>query len=189
MAAYNQIRGITAGNIIKSRTTGSITGRNVYKIGEWGRAMRLVKRMQIMVPLEMHAVMFDWATDTREWLVEKIERQEFNHTPLSPVTRARKSATGGDPRILIDKRDYLDAIRVLPMGPRKWQVGIKRGAKNQKGSDLATIGMVHEYGSARVPARPHWRPTYERAAEDGIVRFKNVLRRAIGKRPQPWVGR
>lgn len=169
--AARRPRGITPKNV----------GR-VYKIGEWDRAVRAARRLKVVAPAVLSTEMLNWARGTRDDLVNNLKQQKFDHAELHPETKRRKKAAGHDPdKKLIATGDYVNAIKVLPMGPYMWQVGITKNATNRRGVSLTTVGMVNEFGSARqnIPARPHWRPTYERAAIEGVVRFKAALHRIL----------
>lgn len=41
-------------------------------------------------------------------------------------------------------------------------VGVRNGARRAGGPSNADIARWHEYGTRTVPARPHWRPAFDR---------------------------
>jgi len=66
-------------------------------------------------------------------------------------------------RKLIEHTSYVNAIKVVPMGPNQWGVGVLRTDvdPNNPERNLAQIGLFHEYGTKNMPARPHWRVEYQ----------------------------
>lgn len=66
----------------------------------------------------------------------------------------------GDPRILIDTEAYVDAIT-------EWQenmihyIGVKNDSVNGRGQNISEYAYFLEYGTSKMPERPHWRPTID----------------------------
>jgi len=89
-----------------------------------------------------------------------IERQIITWVPLSKPYATRKRMLGLDPRILIAKGTYVRSIRPEKQLDGSWQVAVpntplKVGSKYT----LQDLARWLEFGTKRMPARPHWRPT------------------------------
>lgn len=94
----------------------------------------------------------------RDDLVERIESQRFRHAPLSPGYVEAKRRAGLDPRILIATHEYLDSIEVSPLTDGSGvRVGVG-GRTHSGGIPMRQLARMLEFGTIRMPARPHWRP-------------------------------
>jgi hypothetical protein len=69
-----------------------------------------------------------------------------------------KIRMGYDRRILIRTGDYLDAITVVRQG-RGARVDIDTSARTMNNIPMTLLAKWLEYGTRKMPARPHWRPT------------------------------
>lgn len=130
----------------------------------------------------------EFATEFVEELTERIERQQFHHVPLSPEYLRAKIEAGHDPRILIATQEYLNSIQVEPLPESDgFRVGVGDQV-HESGVPMRQLARGHEFGTSRMPARPHWRPmaslyrsrSREMAAEIGqsVVRsFNEAIRR------------
>lgn len=152
------------------------------RVGEWGKAGRVLRGLVNTVP-QASAIVRAQAELSQARLVNNIKRQIYPWPKLAPETVKEKARKNQDPRILIAEGDYIDAIKVLPMGPLLWAVGIEKGAKNRDGRSLVMIGLSHEYGMGGNPPRPHWRREYTvfraqtSAALNALLAQKVSLRR------------
>ena len=92
---------------------------------------------------------------------DKIYRQEFPHVasaPLSPTYVAWKDRMGLDPRVLIATGKYVRAIGYVET-PYGGIVGlVRKTRKGKKPLPYALLQRWLEYGTRKMPARPHWRP-------------------------------
>lgn len=143
----------------------------IRRVGDWSKTRRTLRSLTRTAP-ELSAVIYQQAKRSRDRLKRNIRAQAYPWPPLDQDYAREKAAAGLDPRTMIAHGDYLDAIRVLPLGPLTWGVGIEEGATNREGDSLVMIGLSAEYGLGRNPARPHWRREY------GV--FKGQLSRALG---------
>lgn len=143
-----------------------MVGLTVAQVGDWEYAGKVLRGLVRTVP-EASAVMLQEARASKERLVRNIERQVYKDWPKHSPNYHPK-----DPRLLIETRQYIDAIQVIALGPLMWGVGIPRRAKNHEGVSLAAIGTAHEYGAGSLPPRPHWR-------REATV-FKGQLSKALG---------
>lgn len=103
-----------------------------------------------------------------------IYAQRYGHRPLSPGYARWKRRRGLDPRILIATGLYVQSIGARPysaaFGGRQtdteaWVVSPAPGARHGKLA-LSTLGLWLEYGTRRMPARPHFRPEAARVANE-----------------------
>lgn len=82
-----------------------------------------------------------------------ILKQEYTWVPLRRSTVQRKDVYG-ESRLLVMTQDY-----VRSLGVREVPGGVEAVGDGRLGRRL-------EYGTAHMPARPHWRPMLARAATD-----------------------
>lgn len=145
----------------------------------------------------------DTTKDSAEWMVrtvqQRIIRQQYPHKPLNRAYLRRKIREGWDPRILIRSGAYVTSIGIIdtqveerPGGKRGQRVTFTVGVPDEKHPmaklTYAQLGMIHEFGTNTISARPHWRPVWKEAQDrEGKKRMKRVaasLRRFITKRTQ-----
>lgn len=96
-------------------------------------------------------------------LREKILNQGFSHIPLNPAYLQSKIDRRLDPRILIATQEYLNSFvaerdEEADAGTIQFRCGVREGIHGPSGMTYKRLARVHEYGSGRIPARPHWRP-------------------------------
>jgi hypothetical protein len=116
-----------------------------------------VFRNSIIPVLNRHTRRF--ANEFKDELVFRIASQAFNHQPLNPDYKAGKVAQGLDPRILIATREYLDSIQVTKLiGEYGYRVGVPNRIHSGSNISLRDLARMLEFGTSRMPARPHWRP-------------------------------
>jgi len=101
----------------------------------------------------------DLAEEFADDLRALITRQLIAWVPLTKGYARRKRMLGQDPRILIATGNYVNSIRAIQQGDGSWVVGIpatplRSGSKYT----LKDLARWLEYGTHRMPARPHWRP-------------------------------
>lgn len=106
-----------------------------------------------------------------KWVAEKIadltrtavKEQRWKHKwkPLNPKYKAWKIRKGLDPRILIAYGYYINSIKVYRSN-KDWVVGVDPFQIHPKtGIRMKKLARYLEYGTSRMPARPHWRPAFE----------------------------
>ncbi len=88
-----------------------------------------------------------------------ISRQLISWVPLSSGYAIRKRTLGLDPRILIATGRYVNSIQAMQQKDGTWLVSVpdeplRPGSKHT----LKDLARWLEYGTLRMPARPHWRP-------------------------------
>lgn len=122
----------------------------MIKIAIPASSLKILKRMEKAVP-KLKAKGKDlsviFAQEYARKLRTNIKDQVLGHKQLSNSWTTYKAKHGLDPRILIATGKYLRSIRSYRTGD---------GAKVQSSSEY---GILHEFGSGKLPARPHWIPT------------------------------
>jgi hypothetical protein len=120
----------------------------------------------------------------------------FDEVPLAPSTVERKDRKGLDPRTMVATGHYVSSIRVFKLrdmagGGHRFFIG--HGAQdvaldedgNRTDTSLRLVARVQEYGSSRVPSRPHWTPHLRRLQRElpGVARAvrRAILRSAAGR--------
>lgn len=109
----------------------------------------------------------DIAQTLADEVKRRLKRQLYSHVPLSPDYQAWKSEKGLDSRILICTRRYLNHIGVQEIKfPRGYgyRAGVPENVTEKDGTPLSIIMRTHEYGTKKVPARPHWMPVFVEAS-------------------------
>lgn len=141
---------------------------NSSLMGGWDVVGRTFNEMQRTIDKVGDEPMKQCAEAYLEKLKSKMAGQEFPWTPLSASYVAYKKKKGLDSRMLIATGEYLEKLKV---GKSK---GTSKGASLFVGADpsdihtpsglsMEKIAGIMEYGSSNgnIPARPHFRPTWE----------------------------
>lgn len=133
----------------------------VTKVGEWGKLLPLAQKLRHVGP-QAYTLLRAESLLAAEALKARIRNRYYDGQwePLTEDWVQRKASQGLDPRMLIARGDYVNAIHVIPAGPRVVQIGIDKNATGFDGINLAGLGFIHEFGAGPVPARPHWRDAY-----------------------------
>lgn len=107
-----------------------------------------------------------------------IKEQKEAWPPLNPYYKKRKVKAGYDPRMLIATGQYLSSITVYRSN-NVWVVGTKpfrqhMGSKLNKGKmvPMSKLALWLEYGTSKMPARPHFRPAFYRTRQRVKELFK-----------------
>lgn len=156
----------------------SVTAKTV---GNWGAVSRRVRHIAMSTPAA-RAIIRNTAERSKDRIKSNILRQAYSDWPaLSEETLKRKRSEGSDLRKLIEHREYVKAIRVIPMGPNQWGVGVLKTAvdPDDKRRSLAEIGLFHEYGTKKMKARPHWRREYAQFQQELMANLVVLMRRRV----------
>ena len=107
---------------------------------------------------------------------DRIRHQTFRHQPLKIAYRNRKIKQGLDPRTLIATGEYVNHIRARKINATTYTVGVPNTIHSPSGLPYRSLARIHEFGTDKIPARPHWRPMasiymarkqrYEKLVED-----------------------
>jgi hypothetical protein len=102
---------------------------------------------------------YELAAEFADDLKAILDRQLIAWVPLNKEYALRKRLLGLDPRILIATGRYVNSIQPLQQPDGSWVVGVPEeplGAGSKY--TLRDLARWLEYGTQRMPARPHWRP-------------------------------
>lgn len=89
------------------------------------------------------------------------DRRPYRHAPLADSTVARKAALDQDGRRLIATGEYaygIEVFRGTKNGKRYYTVRPKPGKHIDSGVTHRVLAAFHEFGTSKMPARPHWGP-------------------------------
>lgn len=139
-------------------------------VGDWGRASQIFARMSKpeVAKKRLDAEMRDFAEDTLKEVVKFIESQPSDWVPLAPYTVKKK----GSATMLIDTGEYLANLKVVNPEQFHYFVGAVSGEPHgSSGLDMATLADYLEFGTRKMPARPHFRPIALRRSREFKRRF------------------
>lgn len=109
----------------------------------------------------------------------RIYAQSYGHAPLNPLYRKRKKRHGLDTRILIATGAYVASIEARRQNKHQWIIAPRPGASHGRRA-MSTIGLWLEYGTRRMPARPHFRPEAAKLRKEMMAEAKKRASK-IGK--------
>jgi hypothetical protein len=92
-------------------------------------------------------------------LKTNINEQKLNLKPLSEKYKKFKSTHGFDPKILIKTKEYINNI-IIEQNSTGFIITLS-DKKNEDGTSLYQLAYYLEKGTMTMPARPHWKPTFE----------------------------
>jgi len=119
---------------------------SVRKIGEWGKAARILNaystRFGAEVDRSVHREALRYAKAMKEGIKDQAPGGK-RFKPLSPITIARKRSS----KALIDKGDLRNSIGTRKITAKAYFAGLHRTARSRDGGNLANIGAVHELGA------------------------------------------
>ena len=113
-----------------------------------------------------------------EYLRKGIFRQKWKSRwkPLSEKYHGYKLRKGLDTRILLAYHYYVNSITAYRSGS-DWVVGIKPFQKHPKtGIAMEKLAKFLEFGTRKMPARPHWRPAFKEAQKSAGYILRRYLR-------------
>lgn len=119
------------------------------------------------------------AEEVAKRVKQRIRSQAYGHAPLSPKYRAWKIKKGLSPKILIATGQYVGSIRAWKEGRGSWHAGVTPGARHSSGVDMQQLAVWLEYGTSRMPARPHWRIELEWAEKQMMFFGARAMRKAV----------
>ncbi len=113
-----------------------------------------------------------------EYFRRGIFRQKWKSRwkPLSEKYRRYKLRKGLDTRTLLAYHYYVNSITAYRSG-NDWVVGAKPFQKHPKtGIPMEKLARFLEFGTRRMPARPHWRPAFLEAQKNAGKILRRYLR-------------
>jgi hypothetical protein len=116
----------------------------------------------------------EFGEEIREHLRKHILANDLNWAPLSPDTVKRKGHA--DP--YIDKGFYLKniVVDVNKIGKEAVLLRVMPEGTHPNGRSLQTIAEILERGSARIPARPLWRPVQNEMWNYSTIKRLNLFK-------------
>lgn len=129
---------------------------------------------------EIRKISFDFSL----YVKQIIYTQKYKWVPLSDRYLASKKRRGLDDRILIATKEYIQSIKPRP---RKrdgrvttWVVGPgHHKTKHSSGVPMHQLGRWLEFGTSRMPARPHWRPAWSAFVRSRKLASRNIVLRTL----------
>ena len=113
-----------------------------------------------------------------EYLKKGIYRQKWKGKwkPLSPNYLSYKKKKGLDTRTLLAYHYYVRSITAYRSG-NDWVVGTKPFQRHPKTLiPMEKLARYLEFGTRKMPARPHWRPAFYEAQKNAGKVMKKVLK-------------
>ena len=160
--------------------------------GSYNRTHEFLQRLPRSYERERERGMRNFAVNT---LVDLQMRIQSGATSpgLSGPYKAWKAAEGHDPGVLVRTRTYYRNLKldITPTGfsitPEGVEPNIRQMFGFRKNSELRTyedIALWLEYGTRRMPARPHWRPTAYRSKSQFPHVMGNIVQAAFNRSRQ-----
>lgn len=131
--------------------------------GDWKRAGITLKNLANKATDRSRRRLRTQGEEIRRAIINHIDNQDLNWTPLSPITIRLKK---GDSRIYIETGEFKSKIVVRGIKSTKSQSTIFIGANpwtmhNGSKMKMSTLLNILEYGNKYIPPRPLIRPTWE----------------------------
>jgi len=140
----------------------------VKTTGGWGTFAGTISQAKGKIRTEGNKAVKKLADDAYGHLVEDIVLQRLTLAPLSAPYASTKPP--GRP-ILMNSQEYVLQLGVLK-DQGGYRLGLKKGSKlkgddssrhvtrrRNKGASLEQVATYLEFGTSRMPPRPHWRTT------------------------------
>jgi HK97 gp10 family phage protein len=109
-------------------------------------------------------------------IIQREAQSNVRRIVLEPNKDGRDSRSSGtlEKAIIVSRRKPRSGFK-----GERFQVRVKRGAKNPKGVTANKYGGVLEFGYEGVPAKPWLRPAFESRKQEALTTFMNELRKRI----------
>ncbi len=148
--------------------------------------MKRFRKVLESVPTEvMNRLLREDAERLADAVISEIQAQPSNWPPLNPDYLAHKLAVGLSPEMLKATEDYVGSIGVQRIYKGKTRVRIYVGVPNldhrTAKMNYNDLGRIHEFGTRKIPARPHWGPAYWKW-KASIPHFIHRMSSQIGNR-------
>lgn len=146
-------------------------GMKVEKLA-WDDASVMIKRVaRNYTRNAMMKHVLEFVTEVKNRVEQSILSQSFKISPLTKKYLKWKIAKGYSTRVLIRTGRYVKSIVIKRIDDPKtkeglgYAVGIDGRKKTASGEPMWKLAAWLEYGTKRMPARPHWRPVTAWAGE------------------------
>lgn len=148
-----------------------------YGIKSYQRFLTVLEDTPVFVASEY---LEEIAQDMADDVVKYIKKQPHYWPPLNEQYLAWKQRNELDERMLIATENYIDSIGIQQIKRGKG-VQIRVGVPNkpiEEDSELTydDLARIHEHGTETIPARPHWRPVFNK-----WIRRRGVMSRKLLK--------
>jgi hypothetical protein len=114
-------------------------------------------------------------------VVAEINSQPFWWEPLNETYRSQKDRAGLNTEMLKATEEYVQSIGIQEARRGKNSFSIRIGVPNRvhasSNLNFNDLGRIHEFGTQRIPARPHWGPVMNRWKKN----FTGILSRVRGR--------
>jgi len=161
----------------------------VKTTGGWGTFAGTVSQAKNAVRVEGDKAVKKLADDAYTHILEDIVHKRLTLPPLSEPYASTKPP--GRP-IFINTQEYVLHLSVI-RDQGGYRLGLKSGKNLKKGdssrkvtrkrnkqASLEQVATYLEFGTSRMPARPHWRPTVEwvktKVKDRGLEVLKDVFK-------------
>lgn len=113
---------------------------------------------------------------------DAIYYQQYQWVPLSKRYLAWKKRVHRDERIYLATHEFVQSIQVIPSKEGEsvgFVVGLPDKIHVDSGLPIRKLAAIHEFGSPKrnIPARPLWRPTWERFRREAEYRLTQRLKK------------
>jgi hypothetical protein len=117
-----------------------------------------------------------------------VKHQVYEWIPLTEKYKRYKKRNNLDPRILIATGEYIRNISVAIHMDGTVEIGVKDKKHTASGISLKLLARILEYGSqkAKIPPRPHWRPTISKF-RSRIKQTKKIIAKEMNKKILDWM--
>lgn len=112
---------------------------------------------------------------------DSIYHQQYRWVPLTKRYLAWKKRVNRDARIYLATHEFVQSIQVIPTEEGEkigFIVGLPDKLHVDSGLPIRKLAAIHEFGSPKmnIPARPVWRPTWERFRREAKARITARLK-------------
>lgn len=148
----------------------------VSKFGDWTRAGLVLQGLNVNLCPAFKAQLQEDGDLVLETIINHIERQDLNWTPLSDRTIELK---GGNSTIYVETGYLKNNLEVRKVRAPKDGVTLFVGASawktNSDGVKFSDLMIWLEYGTDKMPARPLIRPSWEEVEPIIKNNWRNLL--------------
>lgn len=153
--------------------------------GVWAPAIEMVQdwtdNLQAMILSEGATALEEEAEKYAQMVRDAIYHQQYRWVPLTERYLSWKKRVSRDTRIYLATHEFVQSIQVIPTEDGEeigFIVGLPDKIHVDSGLPLRKLAAIHEFGSPKqnIPARPLWRPTWERFRREAEVRLAKRLK-------------
>jgi len=133
---------------------------SIKKFGPWAAFLAVPRKARKVLHQAVESTVNKQAQSLGDQIKRTIQSGGAGGPALSPITRAKK----GHGTKLVDSNELASSIEVTPAQTNGQDgfVGIPKGRGHRGGLSLEQLAAIHEFGTARIPARPFIGPTLKK---------------------------